>query len=393
MGQTWDGGDIAFRPDTWAAVRRVMKPGAYLLAFGGSRTFHRLAVALEDAGFVLVDTLMWLYAEGFPKSHNVAAAVDKRMGGSNRREGPPRKNTYDGSQQSAARHTMQTRTGEWGLHRSPHGLPTVALETEEGRRWTGYGTALKPAYEPVLLCRNPGEATYADNALRWGCGALNIDGSRIPAAEEGGRPARRSAPDPEKNGVVYAGRRTSGSGFDGGSVAAGVTTEGRWPANVILDEDAARLLDAQAGMRPSGAMRAGTVSGIGGVHVYGTAKGRPSARDIPASNGGASRFFYVPKVGNKERDAGVSGEFDNDHPTLKPVALARYLAGLLLPPPRTDGDTRKLLVPFSGAGSEMIGALLAGWDEVVGIEQSAQYGEIAQQRIRWWVQPDLWQDG
>ena len=308
MGQTWDGGDIAFRPETWDAVMRVMKPGAYLMAFGGSRTFHRLAVALEDAGLILVDTLMWCYGSGFPKSTNVAAGIDKIKGGS-------------------------------------------------GQRWDGYGTALKPAYEPILLCRKPGEKTYAANALKWGCGALNIDGGRIQ-----GEP-------PHHN---YG--RTSGGGAWAGKSETPFNTpdSGRWPANVMLDAPAAEMLDAQSGNRKSGARQ-----------------------------GGASRFFYVPKVSTKERQAGVGSDNPqfkkgatlrqienaerqgNTHPTLKPVDLNRHLSTLLLPPDM--GGSRKILVPFSGAGSEMIGALMAGWNEVTGIEQSSEYAEIAWRRVEWWL--------
>jgi len=371
MGQTWDGGDIAFRPETWEAVIRVIKPGAYLMAFGGSRTFHRLAVALEDAGFVLVDTLMWLFGSGFPKSRNIAADIDKLCGGSGQRTGPAKRNTYDGSQRDASRHgnpADQSHIGDFGLHSTPHGLPTVSLETPDGKQWDGYGTALKPAYETILLCRKPGEKTYAENALKWGCGVLNIDGCRI---------------DGELPHHNYG--RTSGhSSWAGKSDKPFNTPEsGRWPANIMLDEEAAHLLDEQSGIRKSGAMRAGTMRGIGNKHVYGKFAGSATVRDIQPSAGGASRFFYVSKVSTKERQAGV--EQGNHHPTLKPIDLARQLATLLLPPARHDGTPRRLMVPFSGAGSEMIGGLLAGWDHVVGIEQSSEYAEIARKRIKWWI--------
>ncbi len=360
MGQTWDGGNIAFRPETWEAVMRVMKPGAYLMAFGGSRTFHRLAVAMEDAGFILVDTLMWCYGSGFPKSTNVAARIDKIKGGSGQRIGPARNNTYDGAQRDPSRHSNpadQSHTGEWGLHSTPHGLPTIALETPEGQWWDGYGTALKPAYEPILLCRKPGEKAYAANALKWGCGALNIDGCRIQ-----GEP-------PHHN---YG--RTSGGGAlaDKSKTLFNTPDSGRWPANVMLDEAAAEILDVQSGIRKSG-----------------------------ANQGGVSRFFYVGKVSTKERQAGVGSDNlqfkkgatlrqienakrqGNTHPTLKPIDLNRHLSTLLLPP--NTGGSRKILVPFSGAGSEMIGALTAGWDEVTGIEQSPEYARIARRRIAWWL--------
>ncbi len=349
MGQTWDGGDVAFRPETWEAVMRVMKPGAYLMAFGGSRTFHRLAVAMEDAGFILVDTLMWVYGSGFPKSINVAANIDKIMGGSGQRIGPARNSTYDGAQRDPSRHSNpadQSHTGEWGLHSTPHGLPTIALETDEAQRFAGYGTALKPAYEPILLCRKPGEKTYAANALKWGGGALNIDGGRIEVKGEtlsGGAGVTWSRQRDGKVAPEHNGYRPS--------------PEGRWPANVMLDETAAEMLDAQAL---------------------------------------ASRFFYVSKVSAKERQAGM-GDMENDHPTMKPIDLTRQLATLLLPPVRLptashDDEQRRLLVPFSGSGSEMIGALAAGWDEVTGIEQSAGYAAIARKRMAWWLGETLMEE-
>lgn len=341
MGHVWDGGDVAFRTETWADVMRTMKPGAYLMAFGGARTFHRMAVAMEDAGLILVDTIMWIYFSGFPKGINVAASVDKKMGGSGKRTGPPKKNTHDGSVRNPATHGIPadlSNTGLWGLNQSPHGLPTVALETEEGMQWAGYSTSLKPAYEPILLCRKPfvkPDTSYASNAIRWGCGALNIDGCRVPTDGEklsGG------------TGITWSRQRDN----KGAPVSNGYapSAEGRWPANLIMDECAAQLLDTQSDR--------------------------------------ASRFIYVSKVSPKERNAGMNTK-ENDHPTLKPIDLTRQLATLLLPPPRSDGQHRRIMVPFSGAGSEIIGALKAGWDDVTGIEQSTEYVNIAQKRIQWWL--------
>ncbi len=329
MGQIWDGGDVAFRPETWEAVMRVMKPGAYLMAFGGSRTFHRLAVALEDAGFILVDTLMWVYGSGFPKSTNISKAIDKKKG--NRRETigvrkhPTLKNPELLEEPAHAAHGGNGWRREWEL---------TAPACPDSKTWTGYGTALKPAYEPILLCRKPGEKTYAANALKWGCGALNIDGCRI-----------QSEPPHHNYG------RTSGSGaWAGKSDIPFITPDsGRWPANVLFDEAGAKILDAQAA---------------------------------------AGRFFYVTKVSTRERQAGM-GDLVNDHPTMKPIDLTRQLATLLLPPARHEGEQRRLLVPFSGAGSEMIGALLAGWDVVTGVEQSAEYAGIARERLAWWMGENL----
>lgn len=304
------------------------------MAFGGSRTFHRLAVALEDAGFVLVDTLMWLYGSGFPKSHNVSKAIDKTLGNRRKtigvRKHPTLKNTDLLEKSANAAHGGNSWSREWEI---------TTPGCDESQQWNGYGTALKPAYEPILLCRKPGEKTYAANTLKWGCGALDINGGRIEVSNEtlsGGA------------GVTWS-RQRNGKGAPENN---GYTPSplGRWPANVMLDESAAGILDAQAGVR----------------------------------EGGVSRFFYVTKVSTKERQAGMGGT-ENDHPTMKPIDLARQLATLLLPPGRTDGTARRLLVPFSGSGSEMIGALQAGWDEVTGIEQSAEYVGITRKRLAWWV--------
>lgn len=292
MEQTWDGGDVAFRPETWTAIRRVMKPGAYLMAFGSPRTWHRLAVALEDAGLEVVDTLMWIYGQGLPKSRNMG-------------------------------------------------------QSDAG--WAGYGTALKPAWEPVILARQPLAMTYAANVLTWGCGALNIDGGRILAPEGMGS----------------------------------ASSSGRFPANLLLDEESADALDAQTGILKSGAMAAGTPRTVGNKGVYHTIKTVATSEDIQANAGGASRFFYVGKVKTGEREAGMPKGFANNHPTLKPLALTTYLATLLLPPERAT--PRRILVPFSGAGSEMIGALQAGWETVVGIEREEFYIPIARARLRHWV--------
>lgn len=332
MGQTWDGGDVAFRPETWVEVMRVMKPGAYLMAFGGSRTFHRLAVAMEDAGFILVDTLMWLYSTGFPKSHNVGKAIDKTLGNCREtigvRKHPTLKNTDLLEESANAAHGNNSWMREWNL---------TSPGCEESLRFEGYGTAMKPAYEPILLCRKRGEKTYAANALKWGCGALNIDGGRIEVKGEtlsGGA------------GVTWSRQRAGkGAPEDNGYAPS---PGGRWPANVMFNEEAAEVLDAQSG------------------------SSKPS------------RFFYVTKVSTKERQAGM-GDMENDHPTMKPIDLTRQLSTLLLPPVRADGKPRRLLVPFSGSGSEMIGALLAGWDEVTGIEQSAGYADITRKRLAWWL--------
>lgn len=318
MGKRWD----YFLPsvNVWAEIHRVLKPGAYAVLFGGSRTFHRLAVSVEDAGFELCDTLMWIYGEGFPKSHDVSKAIDEKMG--------------------VKRRILGTKKGVRAVNGSGHGAASPGVKKESvdvpiteptspaAIVWAGYGTALKPAFEPAILaCKRIEESSIAMNALKWGVGAINIDGSRVgndvmAVTQSTGEYNGRSAPL-TKTRVV-------------GEVV------GRWPANVLMDREAGAFLDAQ------------------------------TKRSV-------SRFFYTPKPDRFEKDAGVADEARNGHPTVKPIDLIRYFAKLVLP---AKGDApRRVLVPFSGSGSEMLGCLQAGWDEVVGIERETEYIAIAKQRI------------
>lgn len=322
MGKVWDGTGIAFGPDFWRECLRVLKPGGHLLAFGGTRTFHRQMVAIEDAGFKIRDCLVWMYGSGFPKSKNL--------------------------------------TGEWD----------------------GWGTALKPAFEPIVLARKPlSERNIAANVLEHGTGALNIDGCRIGSEV---LPARR--------------RRISLIGtFEGADGNVTPEREGRWPANVVLDEAAAALLDEQSGELVSGAnpTRRGSDNLRG---VYGDFKGQPECEAPRGVDRGASRFFYVAKPDRAERDAGLEhvehrtrnrvnpGGLEHDpkwapvtvknhHPTVKPVLLMSWLVRLVCPP----GGT--VLDPFTGSGTTGMACALEQFD-FIGIEQSAEYAEIAEARIK-----------
>lgn len=277
----------------WAVeALRVLKPGGYLLAFGGTRTHHRLMVAIEDAGFEIRDCLMWLYGSGFPKSYNL------------------------------------------------HG------------EWEGWGTALKPAYEPIILARKPlSEPNVAANVLKWATGALNIDGCRIPG----------TVPLREDRGV------NSRSMFGNHSRHAAGHGSGRWPAHVLLDEEAAAMLDAMTGDtsvtgRRSEQSKNATVTGT----RIGPSNHR--SKEYPGDRGGASRFFYVAKTSKSER-----GEY-NTHPTVKPIALMRYLIRLVTPP----GGL--VLDPFAGSGSTLIAAMQEGF-RAIGIEKEPEYVEIAKRRI------------
>jgi len=312
MGQDWDHGVPGSL--VWAEALRVLRPGGHLMAFGGTRTFHRLASAIEDAGFEIRDCISWIYGSGFPKSLDVSKALDREAGAERR---------IIGTRPGVGTNNTTTR-GTFGTE-----ITITAPATDAAVHWQGYGTALKPAWEPCIVAMRPCDGTYAQNALEQGVAGLNIDAGRIgPAANTGTQvPAGFTLP----------------AGSEG--------SQGRWPANLILDEPAA------------------------------TALGEPA------------RFFYCAKASPSERSAGTKG---NGHPCLKPLNLTRYLAGLLLPPERSEpagtavqgsggvpqaSRPRRILVPYSGSGSEMIGALQAGWDSITGIEREPDYVAIAEQRL------------
>ena len=368
MGKRWDHGVPS--SEVWAEVLRVLKPGAMLLAFGGTRTHHRLMVAIEDAGFEIRDCLMWLYGSGFPKSHDISKAIDKAAG-MEREAG--RILIQDAERgRGATPNTPENSTcAECGRPSRGHDYCRCPRDggpaTPAARFWSGYGTALKPSWEPIVLAMKPCRGTFAQNALKHGVAGLNVDGGRIPVVDS--EYARNHSGD-----RGHAGTRDGGASTDLRPGGGSASDAGRWPANVLLDDEAAAMLDEQSGERTSGAnpTRRGSDKFR---NNYGDFTGQAECvAHRGADSGGASRFFYTAKVGTAERGDG------NNHPTLKPVDLTAYLAKLILPPER---DTpRRLLVPFCGSGSEIIGALRAGWDEATGIEIEPEYAEIAENRIR-----------
>lgn len=359
MGHQWDHGVPS--AEVWREVLRVLRPGAALLAFGGTRTFHRLTCAIEDAGFEVRDCLMWLYGSGFPKSHDVSKAIDREAGAVREVVGEyrmPMDSTAPGREPSQG-------LGYGSGAASCVGRPITAPATEAARQWEGHGTALKPAWEPIILARKPLEGTVAQNVQRWGCGALAIDASRVEGlAEKPGGKIRTVR--------HFDGHETGRADKD----APEPNPLGRWPANVILDEEAGAALDAQSGNRPS------TLTGRADpakAHAHpadpakrrGSMFGNESAQaSVYADSGGASRFFYCAKASKAERGG------RNVHPTVKPLALTTYLARLILPP--VEGV--RLLVPFCGSGSEMLGGTRAGWSHVEGIDSWDVAVKIARAR-------------
>lgn len=343
MGKKWDYGVPGV--EIWRDLFRVIKPGGHLLSFGGTRTYHRMVVNIEDAGFEIRDQIQWLYGSGFPKSHDISKAIDKQLGA--KRE-----------------------------------------------RYKGWGTALKPANEPVVLARKPLERglTVAQNMLKWGVGGLNIDASRID-----GKP-RTTHADGNFKGKQETGSVAFGAGLKDGFQSD--NPQGRWPANLLLDAPAAQMLDEQSGtLRARGNKTAKQHVGDYEATSY---KFGNQESGYAGDSGGASRFFYVAKASKKERNAGLEGMLEkrhgtydttdtggnklgrsgkeptapqqNHHPTVKPIKLMEYLIRLITPP----GGI--VLDPFMGSGSTGVAAKRLGFS-FIGIEMNEEYCEIAEKRI------------
>lgn len=363
MSKDWDtlGTSAGFQAQVklWGdAILPLLYPGAVVMMFGGTRMWHRLAAGMEDAGFAVWDTMCYIYGTGFPKGQDISKLIDKSNGDA--RE-------VTGTAVSGKTAGMQT-LGPSGIKGGEYDVTAPGSATS--MPWSSHKTlALKPAWEPVLCFVAPRQGNkYVECALEYGSGALNIDGGRIGTEVCG-----------------WGGSGASGDVFNEGS--SGLTkggdarpTVGRYPANLILDEVTAPLLDEQSGESKSTIVKSMHQKAIPVQLSKGAEKERVRENVGHNDSGGASRFFYAAKSSTAERNAGLSEK--NTHPTLKPIDLTRYLATLLLPP--SSVKRRRLLVPFSGSGSEMIGGILAGWDEVVGVEQSAEYCAIAEQRLRFW---------
>jgi len=456
MGKKWDSSGIAYSVQLWTECLRVLKPGGHLLSFGGTRTYHRVAVAIEDAGFEIRDNIAWLYGSGFPKSLDVSKAIDKGTGENEKRRlefvawmkttglnakeineiigkadvgshylrlDQPAIATADLFDKlrpylpevpEAIERLVAERTGiewtayknravlgkkEWSNsenhftpgqdHTKRVNLDITAPSTPEAQQWNGWGTALKPAHEPIIVARKPLEGTVANNVLTHGTGALNIDGSRIGT----GTGETRTVNYPDIRGDNFQQGKESYS--ERGTVQREVVDKGRWPANIILDEHTAGLLDEQSGVSKSTPAPRREVpytsnSRSGGPMVFGGSNHNDS--------GGASRFFYVAKASKRDRNEGLeelpfikggslSGGEDkrsqttnqpsrqNFHPTVKPTALMEYLVKLVTPPNGT------VLDPFTGSGSTGKAAILNGFD-FIGIEMTEDYLPIIDARLK-----------
>ena len=357
MGKAWDRSGIAYDAEVWAQALRVLKPGGHLISFGGSRTYHRMACAIEDAGFDVRDQVLWLYGSGFPKSLNVSKAIDAHLGAV--REYTGRIIAGAGSQNTE----MKT-----GL--APQ-YPETRPATLEATAFDGWGTALKPSHEPAVLARKPLIGTVARNVLEYGTGGLNIAGCKIPFASESDKAAaaaaaQRACQQPERQPFSNRGDINSGFNDGPGSLVPYLATldAGRWPANLIHDGS-----DAVDRILPSGNAR----------YFYCTKATRDDRDDgmegfDTATAGERAGGRVEGSAGLDNPRAGTRTKGRNTHPTVKPTALMRYLCRLVTPP----GGL--ILDPFCGSGSTGRAALLEGFD-FVGIELLEHHAEIARARI------------
>jgi len=447
MGKGWDRTGIANDVAVWRQVLRVLKPGGHLLAFGGTRTYHRMVCAVEDAGFEIRDQIGWLYGSGFPKSLDVSKAIDSRKDWAALRTLQSKvraaREAIDISQSEAARRMGLIAPGEslggggfmWfetgmrvptreqypalkaalqldgecdrafeaaereviGQHRAtaagqnmrhgigggddplPPGRITMAA-TDAARQWQGWGTALKPAWEPIVMARKPLAGTVAANVLQHGTGALNVDGCRVGDSKSVPSSASKTANKIYGAGMTSMTGGTNRSGFD--------PNVGRWPANIVhdgSDEVMAAFPWSKDGVAGARTWQGGTVmeTRLGAQQAFGGYQGE----------GSAARFFYTAKASRFDRNDGLhgmpeqalnwSGTFQspntnrksaNHHPTVKPTDLMRWLVRLVTPP----GGT--VLDPFMGSGSTLKAAELEGFN-AIGIELDPAYIDIARRRI------------
>lgn len=374
MGKSWDASGIAFSVEVWQEALRVLKPGGHLIAFSGSRTYHRMAVAIEDAGFEIRDQIMWVYGSGFPKSHNVSKGIDKAAGAVPIETGLP--NNLNSCLGGSACHCETDGTK---FSATKHAAKTIAA-TAAAKQWDGWGTALKPAHEPMVLARKPLIGTVANNVLTHGTGGLNIDGSRVGTS--GSNFVPNSTP-------IY------GKGF-GGKVDVEQLDAGRWPANFIHDGS-----DEVVALFPTVKGQVGMTKNVGEHRlIVGDLDSVQKFTKGTTDSGSAARFFYCAKASKRDRNEGLEGfeakrdhdgrtdggvggdnprnrtnnEKLNHHPTVKPTTLMQYLVRMVTPP---NGI---VLDPFMGSGSTGKACAYEGFD-FIGIDQSAEYVAIAQARI------------
>ncbi len=366
MAKAWDNNTGAV--ETWQECFRVLKPGGHILAFSASRTYHHLATNIESVGFEIRDQIMWIYGSGFPKSHNIGKAVDKKLGNKRKFVGQ--------NQDIIKKQAKDLREGKRkildsfkaGEPNRNNGFKTVSADITKGNtEWEGWGTALKPAHEPIVMARKPlSENTVAENVLKHGTAGINIDESRV-GLSEGDDPRLGSKGSWKMAKPVYSG------GYAG--VGSGSSELGRFPANIIHDGSEEVL----EGFPETGKSAGGrSYQNTNKMYEGGWDGGEGSKIDPGfGDSGSAARFFYCPKVSKKERNIGQSTDGKNNHPTVKPVALMKYLITLITP------KGGKVLDPFNGSGSTGMACVELGY-EYTGCELDPDYIEISKARIEAW---------
>ena len=375
MGKSWDDfSPMEFQEfsQKWGReALRVLKPGGYLLAFCGTRTYHRMVVAIEDAGFEIRDMIDWVYGSGFPKSHDISKAIDKHFDKEDERE------VVGQREQTGSRLTGEEYESlDYGIYSGNRDITAPA--TPEAEEWEGWGTALKPAHEPIVVAQKPRDGTYAENVLEYGVGGLNIDGCRIGTEKRTFQSSRYSD---HKSGEFAV------ADTDEKNMSPEKEVEGRFPANLVLDPESADMLDRQSGHLESGNLNQSHKRGCG--RNFGG--GGIIKKDYGGDEGGASRFFYSAKAQKSERNAGLKElkenkdkKVKNDIATLKPINLMRWLCRLVTP---EDGV---VLDPFGGSGTTGCAAVVEGFDYLL-IEKRVRFAKtIAPKRIEYWSNENNW---
>ena len=357
MGKDWDHGVPGV--EFWKEALRIAKPGAHLLSFGGTRTYHRLACAIEDAGWQIIDSIGWVYSSGFPKSMDISKAIDKKLGAKRPVIGTATNGTATGS--AMMNHGRADTSG----HVEGKVYSVTAPASDEAKKWEGWGTCLKPAFEPIVLARKPVEGTFADNVMKYGVGGINIDGCRVPTTDNlnggayskvGGRSSLSSDERDDKGAGMFAPGKTVGSDF--------VQPSGRFPANLIHDGS-----DEVLEVFPDNVKGGSWNTTKGARHFNNNGKATEfENHGSDKSVGSAARFFYCAKASKKEKGT------DNIHPTVKPIALMEYLVKLVTP----EGGI--VLDPFMGSGSTGVAALNLG-RRFIGMEKETEYFKIAEKRL------------
>jgi site-specific DNA-methyltransferase (adenine-specific) len=364
MGKGWDNAGVSFNKDTWKKCFDVLKEGGYLLAFGGSRTYHRIAVAIEDAGFEIRDTIMWLYGSGFPKSMNIGLAIDKKNGVESKVVGTnPNYRPNSGKKGYLGETTFRQTEG-------------MAYKKEASNKWQGWGSCLKPSFEPIIVARKPFKGSLVDNVIENGVGGINIDECRVEIDMQND-PGLRKSKAINTTTSFFGNERGKELGMRERHNPAG-----RFPANTILTYDE-NDFDEVCGGFPN------TKTGWTNKDITKTKenivvdfKNKVGfTGNHYNDSGSASRYFYCAKASKKDRDEGLE-EFKNTHPTVKPTELMQYLVRLVTP----NGGT--ILDPFNGSGSTGKAVMYENKErnkgyKYIGIELTEEYLPIAQARIEY----------